>query len=384
MKRSAGSDEAGWDGGRMEQLVFVTLSLTKGGAERVICNMCNEYFAKRCRVSIVSLMKAEPEYHLDERIRLLTVDEQEQDAKDSLPVRFLRRRKKLKKLLCGLKKEGAQAVISFLPEPNMLTCSLKRAVGIRLIISVRNAPTVEYRGKVRYLLMRLLYPKADAYVFQTQQAREYFSFSRHITQNSEVIPNPIAREFIGRPASSDRKKIIVAVGRLEEQKDPLLLLEAFVLVHERVPEYRLLLYGEGSLQEKLLDEIVRRGLEGSVFLKGNAERMDELVKDASLFVLSSRYEGMPNALMEAMALGVPCISTDCPCGGPAELIRHGENGLLVPVGDAKKLADAMTDLLLDHERAQQMGIRAQEIGNRLKPDAVYELWDRLVKAGREQ
>ncbi|MDE5818218.1 MAG: glycosyltransferase family 4 protein [Lachnospiraceae bacterium] len=368
----------------MEQLVFVTLSLTKGGAERVICNMCNEYFAERYRVTIISLMKAEPEYRLDERIRLLTVDEEVQGAAESLPVRFLRRRKKLKTLLRGLKKEGAQVIISFLPEPNMLTCSLKRAVKMRLIISVRNAPSVEYRGKVRYLLMRLLYPKADAYVFQTKQAKEYFSFSDHITKNSTVIPNPIARGFIGCPASQNRKKEIVAVGRLEEQKDPVLLLEAFAQVHGQFPEYRLLLYGEGSLKEKLLDEIRRYGLEDAAFLKGNAERIEELIKDASLFVLSSRYEGMPNALMEAMAMGVPCVAADCPCGGPAELIRHGENGLLVPVGDKEKLAEAMAAMLRDSGRAQQMGIRAQEIGERLKPEAIYEKWEQLVSAGRQQ
>lgn len=368
----------------MEQLVFVTLSLTKGGAERVICNMCNEYFAERYHVTIVSLMKAPPEYRLDERIRLLTVDEQERDAKDSLPVRFMRRRKKLKKLLRGLTKEGAQAIISFLPEPNMIACSLKHAVGTRLIISVRNAPSVEYRGKLRYLLMRLLYPRADAYVFQTQQAREYFSFSHHITQNSAVIPNPIAREFIGRPASQNRRKEIVAVGRLEEQKDPLLLLEAFAKVHGQFPEYRLLLYGEGSLKERILDEIRRLQLAESVLLKGNAEHIDEQIRDASLFVLSSRYEGMPNALMEAMAMGIPCVSTDCPCGGPAELIGQGENGLLVPVGDSKKLAEAMSYMLLDHERAQQMGIRAQEIGRSLKPEAIYQKWEQMINAEWQQ
>lgn len=368
----------------MEQLVFVTLSLTKGGAERVICNMCNEYFADRCRITIVSLMKAEQEYRLDERIRLLTVDEEDDRAADSLPVRFVRRRKKLKKLLRGLKKEGAQVMISFLPEPNMLTCSLKRSVGMRLIISVRNAPSVEYRGKLRYLLMRFLYPRADAYVFQTQQAKEYFSFSNHITKNGVVIPNPIAREFIGCPASQNRRKEIVAVGRLEEQKDPLLLLGAFALIHERFPGYRLLLYGEGSLKAKLLDEIRRYGLEDAVFLKGNAERMNELVRDAALFVLSSRYEGMPNALMEAMAMGVPCIATDCPCGGPAELIRQGENGLLVPVGDKEKLAGAMAAMLQDEDRSQQMGLCAQEVVNRLNPEAIYQKWEQLMKVEWQQ
>lgn len=364
----------------MEQLVFLTLSLTKGGAERVICNMCNEYFVKRYQVTIISLMNAEPEYRLDERVRLLTVDEQQRDVSESLPVRFLRRRKKLKVLLRSLKKEGARCVISFLPEPNMIACSLKRTVGFRLVISVRNAPAVEYRGKVRYLLMRMLYPKADAYVFQTNQAKAYFSFSDHIMKNSAVIPNPVAREFIGRLASADRKKEIVFVGKLEEQKDPMCLLQAFTAVHGQFPDYRLMIYGEGSLRQRLCDEITRLGLQESVSLNGNAKQVETVIRDASLFVLCSRYEGMPNALMEAMALGVPCISTDCPCGAPAELIRHGENGLLVPAGDAEKLSEAMAQMLSDPDGAGQMGIRAQKIVEDYDPERIYEKWEEIVRA----
>lgn len=364
----------------MEHLVFVTLSLTKGGAERVICNMCNEYFAERYRITIISFMAAEPEYRLDDRIRVIYLDRKREQYRQNLAARFLRRRGALAKALKAVMREGQRplALVSFLPEPNFISASLAGKFDCPVIISVRNDPVKEYGSKFRYILMKLLYKRAQGYVFQTERAKEYFSFSAHIVENSVVIPNPVGREFIGWESSGNRKKEIVSVGRLEEQKDPLLLVEAFEEVHKIFPEYELVFYGEGSLKERIMQESRKRGLAEAVVLKGNVNRIGEAVRDASLFVLSSRYEGMPNALMEAMALGIPCVSTDCPCGGPAFLIRDGVNGLLAPVGDAGAFADAMIRILGDYDSAQRMGMRAQEIIKELNPDTIYEKWEKFI------
>lgn len=369
----------------MEHLVFVTLSLTKGGAERVICNMCNEYFADRYRVTIVSLMAAEPEYRLDKRIRLIRLDRRQEQYRQNPALRFLRRRRALRRVLRGFAGEGSApaALVSFLPEPNFIAASLSAGFDFPVILSVRNDPVREYGSKLRRALMKRYYPRAQGYVFQTEQARAYFSFSRHITENSAVIPNPLGREFIGSRPSCCRRKEIAVVGRLEQQKEPLLLLAAFERLHRRFSDYRLVFYGEGSLKERIERESAERGLAEAVVLKGNVDRIREAVRDAALFVLSSRYEGMPNALMEAMALGVPCVATDCPCGGPAYLIRSGENGLLVPVGEEEALADAMAYVLEDSARAQKMGERAQDIIKKLDPDTIYESWERFLASRRE-
>ena len=370
----------------MEQLIFLTLSLTKGGAERVICNMCNEHFVKQYRVTIISLMAAEPEYDLNPDITVLYVDKKPEQYRQNMAVRFVRRRKGLASLLKKVEHEGGRigALISFLPEPNFLITSLSPRRGYPVIISVRNDPAKEYASKVRHLLMKLLYRRADGYVFQTREARDYFSFSTHIIKNSAVIPNPLGKEFLDVPVRAFSEKEIVSVGRLEPQKAPLLLIHAFAGIHAEFPEYRLLFYGEGSLREEMQEEIKKAGLDEKIVLKGNTDRIRDDVGQASLFVLPSVYEGMPNALMEAMALGVPCVATDCPCGGPRSLIKPGENGILVPVGDEQELGRAMADLLRNLPKAALMGRRAQEITKELAPERIYQQWDGLIEAKKNK
>lgn len=370
----------------MEQLIFLTLSLTKGGAERVICNMCNEHFVKQYRVTIISLMAAEPEYDLNPDIRVLYVDERPEQYRQNMAVRFVRRRKALASLLKKLERADGRigALISFLPEPNFLITSLAPRRGYPVIISVRNDPAKEYASKVRRLLMKLLYKRADGYVFQTREARDYFSFSSHIIKNSAEIPNPLGKEFLNVPVRAFTGKEIVSVGRLEPQKAPMSLIHAFAGIHAEFPEYRLLFYGEGSLREEMQEEIKKAGLNERIFIKGNTDRIKDDVGQASLFVLPSLYEGMPNALMEAMALGVPCIATDCPCGGPRSLIQSGENGILVPVGDEQELGKSMADLLKDLPKAALMGRRAQEITKELAPERIYQQWDELIEAKKNK
>lgn len=364
----------------MEQLIFLTLSLTRGGAERVICNMCNEYFGTRYRVTIIGLMAADAEYTLNENIRFIRLDTDEKQYRQNLAVRYLRRRKALKRVLKQLEaeKEPIRALISFLPEPNLLISGLAHRCNYPIWLSVRNDPEKEYASFVRRSLMKLLYKRADGYVFQTEQAKAYFRFSKHITARAAVIPNPIAREFLNVPRAEIRRKEIVTAGRLEKQKAPLLLLRAFSRIHADFPDYRLLYYGEGSMRTVLEEEIRKNGLEGSVILKGNLQNIKEDIREAALFVLPSVYEGMPNALMEAMALGLPCIATDCPCGGPRFLIESGKNGLLVPVEEEEALAKAMRLLLTDEEQAAHMGEEAQAITQTLSPERIYREWDALI------
>ena len=152
------------------------------------------------------------------------------------------------------------------------------------------------------------------------------------------------------------------------------MIEAFAEVHQRHPEYRLVIYGEGP-ERKLLEELVKRlGLQELCQLPGATNEVLEKIYSVSLFVLPSDFEGMPNALMEAMSLGLPCISTDCPCGGPRELIRDGENGLLVPVGDKAALVTAMEKLINDRDMALRMSKKALEIRNTHSMDAICKRW----------
>jgi len=182
-----------------------------------------------------------------------------------------------------------------------------------------------------------------------------------------------------RIAEIDRRKIIVNVGKLSSQKNQTFLVQAFAKIADKFLEYQLHIYGEGDKRSELEALSQELDLQDRVILKGNVSGLAKQIEDAALFVLSSDYEGMPNALMEAMAMGIPSISTDCPCGGPDFLIQNGENGVLVPVGDVECLANTMEKLLQDREMADMLGCNAVKIADVLHPDVVHENWKHYIE-----
>ena len=242
------------------------------------------------------------------------------------------------------------------------------------IISERNDPS-HFRGKaITRILSRFLMRKADGYIFQTKDAQAFYG--GEMAKHSVVIPNPL---FIGEnypetDYTGEREKTIVTTGRLNRQKNHLLLIRAFKKIADEHPDYKLIIYGEGP--ERQNDEILinELGLRDCVLLPGTINNVPERIYKASLFVLSSDFEGMPNSPMEAMALGLPCISTDCPCGGPRELIEKGKNGILVPLGDEDALAVAMRKVLSDEKFATMIGKNAMNIRERLSLDKVFKQW----------
>lgn len=368
----------------IKKIAFLTLSLTKGGAERVIANLCNEALIDRYQVTVIMCMKAKVEYQLDEKIQRYTLDKDEEQWKENQGRRFLRRQKELKRFLIDY---NPDLVISFLPEPNFLALSLRKTIKCPTIISVRNDPVREYKGKVKQLLMRHYYPMADAYVFQTKQAAEYFLFSDHIKENSNIIPNPLGREFLSSASDVSRiqaeeqgEKRIVNIGRLEKQKDQKKLIEAFDSIADQFPDWNLYIYGEGSLRGQLNEQIINCERNNRIFLCGNVDDIHERLAEADLFALSSVYEGMPNALIEAMATGIPVVSTDCPCGGPAALITNGVNGRLVPNQcTSTEIADCMSQLMNNPKEAEKLGLNALDIRKALHPDKIYGIWIDLIE-----
>lgn len=361
----------------MKHIVFLALTLTRGGAERVIANLCNEALSNEYRVSIITCMNKPVGYELKPGIEHICIEKTSDVHYKNLGERFLKRRKLLKKVLEECKPD---VLLCFLPEPNFLALSLKKYFDFPMIISVRNDPVREYKNPVYQAIMRTLYPKADGYIFQTEQAMEYFSFINRITDRACVISNPLGREFADykRIQEENRENTIVNVGKLSGQKNQKLLLQAFSRIADKFPEYQLIIYGEGDKRDELEAFVKELHLEKRVVMPGNVSDLAKKTEAAALFVLSSDYEGMPNALMEAMAMGIPCISTDCPCGGPDFLIQNGENGILVPVGDVEQMADAMEKLLRDRELADKLGSNAMGIVEKLHPDVVHEMWKKYI------
>lgn len=245
---------------------------------------------------------------------------------------------------------------------------------VKHIISERNDPAHFAGKKIVKIISRLLMKFADGYVFQTKQARDYYG--KKISEKSTIIINPLLNlsKMQNGPFSGERKKTIITVGRLNAQKNQLLLIDAFSEIKKEYPEYHLEIWGDGPLRKDLERRILELKLEDSVLLPGSSNEILHEIYDEGIFVLSSDFEGMPNALMEAMALGLPCISTDCPCGGPKELIDNGINGLLVPPNNLTELINAIRFCIENYTKAVQFGIQAMEIRDVASPSQVAKQW----------
>lgn len=245
--------------------------------------------------------------------------------------------------------------------------------GIKHIVSERNDPR-HFAGKFSTkVLSRLLMRLADGYVFQTKDAQNYYN---SLKKKSTIIHNPLfgLQSMPSSQFDGEREKVIVSMGRLNPQKNQSLLIEAFAQIQTDFPSYKLVIYGEGPERDKLEQLIAEKHIEDRVLLPGAVSNIHERICNASLFVLSSDFEGMPNALMEAMALGLPCISTDCPCGGPAELIEQNKNGVLVSVGNKEKLANAMNFMLTNRSVSEEIGRKAMEIRQTHNVDDICKEW----------
>ena len=331
--------------------------MSRGGAERVISIIANRCAQDNWDVSILMLLTNRCEYPLNSAIKLIDLTGKSGSRMKKAPY-WIRELRALMRL------EKPDVVVSFVASINLLTLFAARGLQQRVIISERNDPAMDGRSVFVKIGANLLYPKAYGIVFQTERAKNYFK--KRIAEKSVIIGNPIQ---VNVRASLIKKDKIVTAGRLMAQKNHKMLIDAFSRVHQDFPECKLYIYGEGDLRCKLEKQIRELGLEGYVFLPGNMADIHERISDAKLFVLSSDYEGQSNALLEAMTMGLPAISTDC--AGSDEVIRNGENGLLVPVGDTSAMEAAIKKLLVDDDLCAVLG--AQAVRDVEKFDAEYIL-----------
>lgn len=211
---------------------------------------------------------------------------------------------------------------------------------------------------------------ADGCVFQTSDAQKWFP--KRLQKKSRIIYNAVKEEFYQVDRTPVRGEIVTC-GRLTEQKNHRLLIDAFAEVQKIYPFATLKIYGEGALREKLQNQIESLNLNEKVFLMGATNDVAKALQTADLFVLSSDYEGMPNALMEAMAAGVPCISTDCPCGGPRELFGN-DNNFLIPVGDKTVLVRKITDFFNHKDELDSCGSSLNAEAKKFNPKAIEKKW----------
>ncbi len=364
------------------KIMFCIGDLRKGGAERVITNLSNE-LCKKNSVTILTTTNKRIEYIVDNRVRLISIDnDSKKETEKFILYRNLYRIKRMKEIILNQKPD---IIVSFLKEPCARALILKtfsrKIKKIPLIISIRNNPSNVFNKKIDKIMLKTIYNNADGYVFQTEEAKEYFN--KEIQERSAIIANPINPEFICERYNGIRENKIVSVGKLMKQKNHKLLIEAFANINRKYPEYKLLIYGEGELREKLEERIRALKLEDKILLKGNSDNIKKEIYKSKIFVMTSDYEGMPNALMEAMAMGIPCISTDCPCGGPKSLIENEKNGLLIEVGDLNELQKSIIRLIEDNDLANQISKNANKIGQVFTTEKINQKWIEYINKIQE-
>lgn len=357
----------------MKKIVFYTASLAKGGAQRVIVNLAENLVQKGYPVTIVTTGKGEQEYAISDKVNRVYSDITGEEISSSRIRNFVARFRKLRNIW---RQEKAGIIVAFIGKNNFMALLTAWGLRIPVITSVRGEPTEEYYNGILRFLSKTLMGFSEGLILQTPDAREYFP--KWIQKKSIILQNPLNPDFIDEYYTGERNKEIVSVGRLDSNKNQKLIIDAFCRIAEEFPEVNLILYGEGEDREMLKSYANGTKYAGQIFLPGAIQDVKQRIQKSEIFVLSSNTEGMPNCLLEAMALGVPSISTDCPCGGPRMLMEGKENGILVPVGEAEPMADAMKRLLTDEKLWEKYSKNAYKLTQELHPDKVNGEWENYL------
>lgn len=350
-------------------MAFMIGSLTKGGAERVMTNLIDYFVQNGHQTTLVTQYQRANEYPLNGQTKRILSDITEEETGKSRSLNFVKRFRKLRRIW---KTERPDAILVFIGKNNIMTLLTAWGLHIPVVVSVRADPHLEYPGRLMRFLARFLFRYAKGVVLQTNQSRQFFS--QQVQRKSVILHNPVSPEFFEEPYTGEREHTVVSVGRLDDNKNQQMIIRAFAEVLPVHPDYRLIFYGTGEDLPKLTSLVEELKLEQSIVFAGVTDHIAEKIKKAGVFILASDTEGMPNALIEAMTLGLPVISTDCPCGGPADLIRHGENGLLTPVRDVHAMAENLHLILNNLQNAAKMGENARKTCEIYRGERVCREW----------
>lgn len=353
----------------MKKIVLYIDTMNRGGAQRVMLNLA-KYLAqegiKTILVTDFSTDGKNQQYNVPDYI-------ERRYLSDSLSGnRLIKNIARIIELRKIIKAEKPNVILSFLGRPNITMLIATIALRVRKIVSVRNDPHREYgNSRLKQRLIGRLFNRVDGIVFQTKDAAEFFPQS--VQRKSAIILNPVDIKFFQIKRETITRNI-VTVSRLERQKNHKLLITAFSRIANSIPDENLLIYGDGPLKGELEQYVESLNLKSRVIFMGNIPNIEEELTKASLFVLSSDWEGLPNALMEAMAVGVPVISTDCPCGGPRALIENEDEGILVPCGDVNAIASAMLKLMNDRKIQIKLSKNEKERAKDFYPEKIFRQW----------
>ena len=340
-----------------------------GGAERQIILLSNQLARRGHFVTLCVLCEYKSKYAIDAAVRVVDLTGVEGGR-----LSIWKRYKAFRKLVLGLHPD---VIVNYNLQSAYFCLAIPKKTRGKIVYSERGDPyDAEYSG----LLGRVrdwTVPRMDGLVFQSEGARDFFNDI--VRKKSVVIHNSVNVPQERYPLPSVREKRIVSVGRLHVQKNQRMLIDAFSLIATEFPEYSLDIYGDGALKEDLQKQIDSMGMAERVHLHGSRKDVWDCIRKASLFVLTSDYEGMPNALMEAMALGLPCIATDCRPGGARTLVEDGVNGYVVPRRDVNALAEKIAYMLIHKEEAERMAFAARKLQVTHNDKMIFDKWNDFLE-----
>ncbi len=359
-----------------KRIMFLIPTMSGGGAERIVAILSDRFIAEH-DVEIFTFEKGTSFYdiHSDIKLRSAGIIVNRKNRRTTTISTLIQ----MPKVFVQFKKEclnyQPDVVISFLPQAAAIAHLARRGnLNYCHISSERNDPTK--RSKLMQRFLKHIYGNVDSLVCQSKVVADYYSTSRK--EQISIIPNPINLSLIPVATKERVPPRIVAVGRLQEQKNYPLLIKSFKCATSKIdPKTTLMIYGEGKLRSELKELVNSLNLEDKVRFQGLTKNIFDEIKDAALFVMSSDYEGFPNALLEAIAVGLPVISTDFYTGVSKELIK-GENGIVVPVGNVPAMAEAIVQIMNNSSLRQEIRknnrkkIKTYDINN------IAKMWDKLV------
>lgn len=349
------------------RITFFIGGLSGGGAERVVCQLAT-YLSDRHEVKILTVSESKIAYPLDRRVTVTSLERPYRNN-NALARTVI----KLKDLRRYIKHNESDIYVVFLTYCIAAMALNRRIIKVPIVSSSRNDPSL-YPNYLKTVLMWAT-KRMDGVVNQTIEIDNFFKTHTKM-KSSKVIPNAISNEF--KPYNGLRDKRIVTVGRFNKQKNIPLLIKSFYEFSKDYSDYSLEIYGDGALKEDYVQLTNSLGLSNKVFFPGYVNDVAERIKNAAMFILPSDYEGISNALMEALALGMPCISTDSKGGGSRMLIKNGINGLLVPCNDIDRMVAAMRTFSENPDLANECGKNATSISALLAPSEIYKQWEDYI------
>jgi GalNAc-alpha-(1->4)-GalNAc-alpha-(1->3)-diNAcBac-PP-undecaprenol alpha-1,4-N-acetyl-D-galactosaminyltransferase len=353
----------------MKNILFTIHSLRGGGAERILSTLANHLVENNFNFTILTIDKADSAYEISTNIKIIELGLNSNNVGTLFSIKnFIYRIKAVYQKFAEVKPD---LCISFMTETNIISIISSKIIKIPVIVSERTNPYKHKISIVYSFLRNVLYKYANSVIVQTESVSKYYKLN-----NINIIPNFIKINHFN-PLNLERGNTILSVGRLSEEKGHSMLLDAYALSNAIKFGWKLKIVGTGPLKDHLLAKSKHLKIDNNVEFEGKSSNVYANLINAGIFVLPSNYEGFPNALMEALSVGVPSISTDCDYG-PSELIQDGLNGLLVKVGDVNELKDQINNLINDTRLRDRFRLEGPKSMKKFDYEIVISKWNTLI------